>query len=228
MTPQDRVQALADLLRRCRGALLDFDGPVTVLFPNSSSQAVADAMRDLLCRELPEPVATTKDPLQLLRWAQLHAPSALAPLETLCARGELDAAEKSSLTPGITEALRALHRHGYPVAIVSNNDHRAIRAFLTRHRLERYVDHVCARRPTRPDLMKPSTFLVEEGWRSIAAHPGECVMIGDSVTDIEVCRATGVQSVGWAKTALRGRELHAAGAQVVVGSIGEISSALAT
>lgn len=227
MNLEDRVDSLAHLLRQCRGVLLDFDGPVTVLYPNGSSRAVADAMRSFLSLELPEPVATTKDPLQLLRWTQQQVPSALNSLEHICARAEIDATRTSTLTSGMAEALHALHEHGYPVAIVSNNDRRAISGFLARHRLERCVSHINSRQANRPDLMKPNPYLVRHGHRSLHLPANECMMLGDSVSDIKACLATGVHPIGWAKTPPRGQDLRAAGAQLVIRTPFEIAAALA-
>lgn len=50
----------------------------------------------------------------------------------------------------------------------------------------------------------------------LRAEPAETVLIGDSVTDVQVAHATGVHAVGYAKTAARGRELEAAGAELVI------------
>jgi phosphoglycolate phosphatase-like HAD superfamily hydrolase len=43
-------------------------------------------------------------------------------------------------------------------------------------------------------------------------------LIGDSVTDIEVSRATGLRFIGYAKTPTRGNELHLAGADAITDS----------
>jgi phosphoglycolate phosphatase-like HAD superfamily hydrolase len=56
---------------------------------------------------------------------------------------------------------------------------------------------------------------------AITVRPAEsvqCVLIGDSVTDIEVSRATGLRSIGYAKTPTRGNELHLAGADAITDS----------
>ncbi|MFD6141659.1 HAD family hydrolase [Promicromonospora sp. NPDC060271] len=43
----------------------------------------------------------------------------------------------------------------------------------------------------------------------------EAVLIGDSVSDIEVARVVGVHSIGYAKTQQRGAELREAGADAL-------------
>jgi phosphoglycolate phosphatase-like HAD superfamily hydrolase len=53
--------------------------------------------------------------------------------------------------------------------------------------------------------------------RSASSSPRRGV--GDSITDIQVSLATGIRSIGFAKTPIRGRELHAAGADAVTESV---------
>ena len=48
-------------------------------------------------------------------------------------------------------------------------------------------------------------------------------VVGDSVTDIQVSRAAGVRSIGFAKTPSRGRELQAAGADAVTDSVASLA-----
>lgn len=48
-------------------------------------------------------------------------------------------------------------------------------------------------------------------------------MIGDSVTGIEVCKTTGVRSIGLAKNPRRGAELREAGADSIADALHEIA-----
>jgi phosphoglycolate phosphatase-like HAD superfamily hydrolase len=59
-----------------------------------------------------------------------------------------------------------------------------------------------------------------EQQRHLLDRPADqSVLVGDSVTDIQVSRATGLRSIGFAKTPIRGRELEAAGADAITDSI---------
>ena len=51
-------------------------------------------------------------------------------------------------------------------------------------------------------------------------------MIGDSVTDINVCAETGVHSIGFAKNPKRGEELVRAGADALVDSMSDLAYAV--
>jgi phosphoglycolate phosphatase len=73
--------------------------------------------------------------------------------------------------------------------------------------------------PGKPELMKPHPASVLRALDLLGRPAAECVMIGDSMTDIEVSRATGLRSIGYAKTPTRGHELHLAGAEAITDSI---------
>jgi phosphoglycolate phosphatase len=64
--------------------------------------------------------------------------------------------------------------------------------------------------------MKPHPEMVHRALTTLGIRPHQTLLIGDSVTDIEVCRLVGVRSVGYAKTPFRGDELRGAGADVIV------------
>jgi phosphoglycolate phosphatase-like HAD superfamily hydrolase len=70
--------------------------------------------------------------------------------------------------------------------------------------------------------MKPNPHTVSEALRIVAALPEDAVLIGDSVSDIDVARRTGVHSIGYAKTEQRGAELRSAGADAVTYMMGEL------
>jgi hypothetical protein len=84
--------------------------------------------------------------------------------------------------------------------IVSNNAEPAIEAFLDHHDLRHLVHAVIGRVPGRPELMKPHPDSVLRALDILDRPPAQCVLIGDSVTDIGVSRATGLRSIGYAKT----------------------------
>jgi phosphoglycolate phosphatase-like HAD superfamily hydrolase len=72
--------------------------------------------------------------------------------------------------------------------------------------------------PGRPGPMKPHPDSVLRALDILDRPPAQFVLIGDSVTDIEVSRATGLRSIGYAKTPTRGNELHLAGADAITDS----------
>lgn len=217
---------LNKVLGRTGPILLDFDGPVTHLFIDGRNRMVADRMRTALPVgiQLPNDLRDTHDPLIFLRWAgQTLGESILDQVEAACVEGEIAAAEASVPTPGVTELLIACAKAGRPVIVVSNNAEQPIRHFLDRHALDHLITGIVARIPGKPELMKPDPTSVWFALDSLGTSPGSCAMIGDSVSDIQVCKATGVHSIGFAKTPRRGAELRDAGAEAIVTSIRQIA-----
>jgi phosphoglycolate phosphatase len=212
----------AQLLNESAAVLLDFDGPVTPLMPAPANMYAADAARRALEQHgttPPEEIATTSDHLAVIRWTGTHAPDALRDVSDACALAEMGSAKTCTPTPGAHALLAALDAAGIPVVIVSNNEGFAIGIYLDRHQLTAYVRDVIGRPFMRPDLMKPHPHTVERALEVTGSAPEGTVLIGDSVSDIEVARAAGVKSIGYAKTRQRGVELREAGADAVVDSI---------
>ena len=209
------------LLWSARAVLLDFDGPVTPLMPAPLNKQAADAARAALARHgnTPEEIRDTSDHLAIIRWAGAHAPSALPDVEAVCVEAEVEAALRSQPTAGAHELMTALDRAGVPVVIVTNNAARATCTYLGRFDLAGRVRDIVGRPENRPDLMKPNTHMVNEALRIAGAVPSEAVLIGDSVSDIEVAHAAGIRALGYAKNTRRGWELEAAGADALTETV---------
>ncbi|WP_419705337.1 HAD family hydrolase [Promicromonospora sp. NFX87] len=212
----------AQLLNESAAVLLDFDGPVTPLMPAPANMHAADAGRQALTAHgatPPNDIATTSDHLAVIRWTGTYAPSDLADVENACTAAEIESARTCTPTPGAHALLAALHAAGTPVVIVSNNAAEPIRVYLGRHGLMGYVRDVVGRPFMRPDLMKPHPHTVRRALEMAGVAAQDAVLIGDSVSDIEVARAADVQSIGYATTQQRGTELREAGADAVIESM---------
>ncbi|GAA4692136.1 phosphoglycolate phosphatase [Promicromonospora umidemergens] len=217
----------AQLLNESAAVLLDFDGPVTPLMPAPANMHAADAARQALAAHgatPPDDIAATSDHLAVIRWTGTHVSEALADVENACTAAETNSARICTPTPGARALLAALHDAGTPVVIVSNNAAEPIRVYLERHGLTAYVRDVVGRPYLRPDLMKPEPHTVHRALTIAEASARSAVFIGDSVSDIEVARATGVRSIGYAKTVQRGTELRDAGADAVIDHMARLAA----
>lgn len=207
----------AQLIQRAHAVLLDFDGPVTTLMPSPANAWTANLARAPLAGlDLPDDVAATTDHLAVLRWTGANAPERLTAVEQACIDAEIEAARVSDPTRGALNFLGACKHVDKPVVIVSNNSASSVIAFLNRYDATSLVRGIVGREPLRPDLLKPHPSLVLAALDLVQVPAEEAVLIGDSVTDIEVARATGVLAIGYAKTPARGLELAEAGADSVV------------
>lgn len=220
---------LADVVRASSAVLLDFDGPVTQLLPGATNLDLANAAREPLLRagiRLPCEVADTSDHLRVLRFAGSQGHSISAAVGEVSAAGEMIAAVRSVPTPGGHELLLALDAAKRPVVIVSNNTAAAIEAYLARHDLQRLVLAVIGRPAGAPELMKPHPAIVLRGLQTLDVAPRDALMVGDSVTDIEVSRRIGMPVIGYAKTDRRATQLAQAGADLVVRSMTPLADAV--
>lgn len=213
------------ILKQATAVLLDFDGPVTLLMPAPMNVETADACRSAIWDSggaLPDEIATTSNHLAVIHWAGEHAPSALADVEAAAVAAEVAAAQTCVPTQGAHEMLVGLYEAGVPVVIVSNNAADAIRVYLDKHGVAEYVRAVIGRPAERPDLMKPHPHSVLRALEAVNAEAASAVMIGDSVSDIEVALKTGVRTIGYAKTHLRGEELRHARADAITPNMGTL------
>jgi phosphoglycolate phosphatase len=228
--PDALANALARTLAPVRAVLLDFDGPVTPLLAEGRDARVAVRMRQTLAEhgiDLPDELRLTPDPLLILRWATPErvgdAPAGAA--QQACVDGEVTATGVAPLTPGADHLLEACRAAGLPVIIVSNNSAEAIDAFLTRHGLATMITGVVARVPGRPELMKPDPDPVRRALVHLGREASDCVLIGDSITDVEVGMITGVPVIGYARPGRR-HGLEIAGAEVIIDDLPPLVAAL--
>ncbi|WP_157631609.1 HAD family hydrolase [Catelliglobosispora koreensis] len=199
--------------------LLDFDGPVCSVFAGLPDTEVANRLRKVLRDKgvnVSDDVEGTNDPMAVLEFAagQLE----LVPdVEDVLIAGERQAVLSAEPTPFATDFMAAVRASGKRLAIVSNNSASAIRDYLTIVGAVTHVEFIAGRAYGRPDLMKPHVFPVREALRALGMPAGTAVLIGDSVSDIEVSNRAGVASIGYANKPGKAERLHAAGATAIVG-----------
>lgn len=178
------MNTAAQVLRDRRHVLLDFDGPVCAVFGATSDRLVADRLRELLPSAAPADVAATKDPFDVLRYATTQGVEMQGSIEGQLCRLEVEAVAEAPDTPGASDVLRSLNERGHTVTIVSNNSVSAIRTYLHSRNLIGWVHGISAREPGRPLMLKPHPHMLQRAIRDLTAEPAECVMVGDSVSDI--------------------------------------------
>lgn len=219
---------LAALVDRAHVLLLDFDGPVCAVFARHPASAVAHELRRLLAdRSVPLPAGIRRepDPLVVLRFtATLGRPAVVRLVDEALTRAEVTAAGTAAPTPYGREVILAAQQTGRRVAVVSNNAAECVRTYLSARRLTPYVHPVVGRPEGAPGRMKPDPYPVLAALRELDAEPADCVLVGDSATDVEAAHAAGVAAIGYAnKPGKRGR---LAAADAVVDSMAELVAAL--
>lgn len=186
---------LTDVMRPVRHVLLDFDGPVCSVFGALPAPVVARRLAEAVDADLPAEVVGT-DPLALLSVFADRGHDMLVAAEAHLRDLEVEAVATASITPGVVEALRAFRASGRSVTVVSNNSQSAVEGFLADRDLEQLVTSVCSRQHPEPELLKPNPFLLRRAIVERDATTEECVMIGDSITDVDAAAAASVGMIG--------------------------------
>jgi beta-phosphoglucomutase-like phosphatase (HAD superfamily) len=115
---------------------------------------------------------------------------------------------------------------GRVVTVVSNNTPAAVRTFLVKHNLGRYVAFVAGRSDESPALMKPNPHLLIEASRAVHVPPNLSVLIGDSTSDIEAAHAAGASAIGYTNKPGKAEAFTELGVDAIVTDMREVAVAL--
>ena len=197
------------LANRCC-VLLDFDGPVCAVFGGPGARIIGAQLSAFLTRigvRVPDALFGTSDPFALLRLAATVSDNAAEKADAEFRSLETAAVLTAPQTEGAVDVLRALTETGRSVAIVSNNSEQAIRVYLDRHKIGRFVAAIAGRTSPNVALLKPSPHLLHEAMNALAATPDDSVMVGDSASDIDAARAAGVAVIAFANKPTKRQDL---------------------
>jgi len=218
------------VLARSGPLLLDFDGPVCGVFAGYPAPEIAMELCALLIGKgtaLPQDIRREPDPLQILHWTMtIDQQNVIDEVERALSSAEVRAVQSAAPTPFVRELIVAAKEAGRDVAIVSNNSAPAINNYLGIHRLAHHVALVVGRTPGRPDLMKPNPAPILQAVSYLNVDAAVCVLIGDSVSDVEAAQAANVRVIGFANRPAKVSRLTGAGADAVVTSLSELATQL--
>lgn len=190
------INAAAELLASKPNVLLDFDGPVCSVFGGVGADTVARQLRERLGLS-EQHSADVRDPFEILRYAAAEGQREAIEAERQLTRLEVDAVASAPPTPGAMELLNLLTDRNQAVVVVSNNSEAAVQSYLNDHRIRELVTGVSARNKPAPGLLKPSPHLLLQAVDQLGATPNQCIMVGDSVADIEAAHAAGILVIAY-------------------------------
>jgi phosphoglycolate phosphatase len=128
------------------------------------------------------------------------------------------------LFPGAMEALDALEREGWVLAVATGKSRRGLLAIIERHGFEgRFVSLQTA--DDNPG--KPHPAMLRRALAEAGARVEDTVMIGDTSYDMQMGRSAGVRAVGVGWGYHAPEELLASGADLVVDSYPQLVGSLA-
>jgi HAD superfamily hydrolase (TIGR01549 family) len=222
--------ALADIMSRSRYLLFDFDGPICGIFAGLPAHEIAGHLRDLAADrgvDIPPKVAASGDPFDVLRYAATISPDLTQAVADELRTMELRAVEVAAATPHTRQVIEAAHQASRAIAAVSNNSREAVTRYLTTAGLAPMFTRIIGRTNPDPDLLKPNPHLITRAIKELGADPADCLLIGDSLSDIEGAHNAGVLSIGYANKPGKLECFTAAGADAVIRSMGELLPQLA-
>jgi len=85
------------------------------------------------------------------------------------------------------------------------------------------ISLVVARTSHDPALLKPSPHLITQAVEALNAEPGECTLVGDSVTDVQCALLASVQSIGYANKPGKRERLSQACAGAIINSLADLA-----
>ena len=122
--------------------------------------------------------------------------------------------------PGVVETLRALRERGIAVAVCTNKPERFVRPLLDALDLGQYFQ-VIVGGDTLPER-KPSAVPLLHVVKHFGLQPAQCLMVGDSATDIQTAAAAGVPMALVTYGYLRGLDPRAVQGVTVIDDMREL------
>ncbi|WP_433186418.1 HAD family hydrolase [Actinoallomurus sp. CA-150999] len=205
--------------------LFDFDGPICSIFSGLPAPAIAAHLRELVTSQGVDIIGNTaasRDPFDVLRFAATISPDLTQTVAAELRMMELRAVEVAAATPHAREAIEAAHNGGRVIAAVSNNSREAVARYLSTAGLAPMFTAIIGRADPDPRLLKPDPHLISQAVKELNATPADCVLIGDSLSDIEGARNAGMLSIGYANKPGKLERFTAAGADAVITTMAEL------
>lgn len=220
---------LAALVQRARVLLLDFDGPICSIFAGHPAPLVAQELVAALSEggeTVPAEIRGSSDPFDVLRFAATLGDEVAGRTEAQLRAAEVAAVTTAQPTPRAEAVIGAWRSSERPVAVVSNNSEAAVAAYVARRGLQ--LDLVVGRTCFDPSLLKPNSHLLIRALAGLGAGALECVLVGDSPSDVAAGREAGVPTIGFANKSGKRARLQGAGANFVIDDLNDLWRTLQT
>lgn len=136
------------------------------------------------------------------------------------ARAAVEEAGENLVLPGVRQTLLYLRESRIPVAVVTAKDRGQAQHLLRNARLMEFIDEIVGTDDVARGKPNPDPALL--GAQHLGASPGDCVYVGDAVTDVQMAVAAGMPCYAVTTGASSAQELRAAGAIEVADRVDEL------
>ncbi len=128
---------------------------------------------------------------------------------------------ENELYPGVKEALASLQDRGYALVLASSKPEDACRIILKHHGILSYFTEVVG--ATLDSRISSKKEVLEEVLRRMdIQNPKECILIGDTIYDVEGAKDIGMDCIGVSYGFGRVEELERAGAYCICKDLEEV------
>ncbi|VAX11435.1 Phosphoglycolate phosphatase [hydrothermal vent metagenome] len=132
--------------------------------------------------------------------------------------------QRSMIYPGVIDGLNYMQTAGYPLACITNKAGRFTNTLLEDLGLRDYFELVVSG-DTLPKK-KPDPLPLLHAAKHFDAAPSKCLMIGDSINDVQAARAAGFQIAGVTYGYNHGRDIRETQPDLAIDSLAELVSYL--
>lgn len=188
----------ASLFAEREHVLLMFNGPLCSVYAGVGERVVADRLRAYLGPHLPDAVAATDNPFDVLVWARTQSETAGQLVELELRKQELAAVATAAETPGALDLVRELALRGHKLSVVSNHSVDAVVAYLAGSELGRYVYEISARHSVESTPLTPDPFLLTQAVLLLDTKPERACLVAGSVADVQAASAAGLPAIAYA------------------------------
>lgn len=145
---------------------------------------------------------------------------------TVLSACEAQGVSRCHLMPGCLEALEWLKRRGAKMGVVTSNSQEVAEQVLEVNGVRGFFAAVVGRTPKL--RMKPHPDQLFACFEVLGVDPRLGIVVGDSVRDIEAAKAVGAYAVMVPAYFMRREALEKAGADRIIGSLGELPVVLSS
>jgi HAD superfamily hydrolase (TIGR01549 family) len=138
-------------------------------------------------------------------------------------RHRRQSAKKFLLVPGV-DAMLAQLKGKYPMSVVSARDEKGTMRFLEQFDLVKYFDFIVTGLSAEHTKPYPDPVLLAA--RKMNVQPGQCLMIGDTTVDMRAGKSAGAQAAGVLCGFGEKEELLRFGADLILETTSDLTSAL--
>lgn len=100
-----------------------------------------------------------------------------------------------NLVENFEEFMLNLYNHGYPMALASSNNKKAVKAIVDKFHLDEYIKFIISGEEVTNGKPDPEIFLTVA--EKIKIEPADCLVIEDAQNGVKAAKAAGMKCIGF-------------------------------